>query len=506
MKKNLIIGLLILVQLTLNSQSIKAKKGNILYDDKVVGFVESKNINNESNYTFSDTTRKVVLTAVEKWYKYDPAKEPYRWLVFENADKTKKTELPIEFFRVFFTNENNLTKTLGKELHLFDANGFNTDTIRAFFEVSRPSLTAKYLGQKEVDEKMEVEGKKNLDAILPLIASDNRTIMGYGNSKPIGFVLPIGEDELFARFNIVDLDNQLVATIQWTLASYTNALEIKTYKGRIYNLDASRSDYQILRDRFYKIQKGVELLILKGFLFQHQIIDEKLANDKANIAQKELEKTQQKELRKKINSILQPIREKNTGNIYGKKGFAYFGNDDFFKPEHKVVGTIDFEYTDYNPKFKDSISFELLSLDTIKSDISNAAIITIDPYQNTVDGKVTPKKSWMLEARARDKFCIETVSGLRCFEGIKTQAEKPYFYEKIESNQIISVFIDPHYKNNVIFRLNEDKNGIFVSNSTQIQDLIKYLKKYPLALEEIKKCSSSNQIISNIKTIIQHIN
>lgn len=498
MKKTALTILLVLLSYISYSQSIKVKKGNILFDDKIVGYVESKQIENQSNYTYYDTTRKIILTAVEKWYKPDPNKEPIRWLVFHNADKTKTTELPIEFFRVYFTNDNNLTKSLAKDLHLITSDGYLLDSVRAFFEVSRPKLTEKYLGQKDADEKMASQSQKLLDEMQPILAQDNRTIMAYGN-KPIGIMNELANDN-FVKIALLDLDNQTVAVVNYYT---TGDAEIHTYKNEKLYFRSNSSQYRA--NRYLPVKDAVVQLITHGYLFQHQIVEEQIATKQAMIAQEEADKIAKKELRKKINSILQPIREERTGNLYGTPSTVYFGNDDFFKPDMTVIGNIDFEYTDYIPQFKDSVSFELLSLDTIQSPVAYAAILSIDPEKNTVGGMMTPKKQWLLEAKSRDKFCATKNGTKRCFEGIHTQVGKPNFYEIITENSLIKIAIDPYHKKSIAFKLHDEKKGVLVSESVHLKDLTKYLKKYPSAVEEINKYSSSADLLSNIHLILQYI-
>lgn len=470
MKKKATLSLILFFSLALFSQSIKVKKGVILYEDKPVGLIERKSINDESNYTCWDTAHNLIFTSVEKWYKYDPAKEPYRWLVFENADKTKKTELSIDDFRVYFTNENVLMKTLGKVFHLFDMNGFNKDSIQAFFNVERPSLTAKYLGQKEINDKLESQGKKALEEIYPLVSDDNSTITGYNNRKPIGKFQMVSADDREAKFNVLDLDNNVVANVTWTMINYSNSINVNTYRNQQISLDGSRSDFTDSKNQ--SLKKIAEKLISRGYLLQHQIAEEQAKIRQEKQAKIDLENAKIKAERDKIEaenfkykffsgSFIDNKGNKFSGQIYYQPYSIKTTGKRFSDIRHNVMYFICADGTDCKEfKSTDNTAMPISSSLISEMTINGTRYISKDVL---VKGLLKSYKNYLYSIKENDKFG---------------------FYERY-ANEDASIIEYVYW-----IKSNEKPIAEDVSEGK----LLDYFKDYPKAIEAIKAKKSAKEI------------
>lgn len=281
----------ILLFINVNAQKVKVKKGNVLIDGQAVAKVSAVG----SEYTFTSLNNDNKVITKSHRIKINDNLEK-KWITIYNSDKSKSTELDMEYFSASMNAKKLVAEFLMKKCNLITKNGVeNLDT---FLAKERPNLSDKYdklvyaeVAKQNDNKKRFLEFQIYTDEEKQQITSKRELIGSYKVIDNGGIRNNI--------YEIYDLDNNKVAIV--TTGSRETIVMLPFTNEKFFFDRTFGSD----------VTQAVNQLFLKDIFLGHQVKDDKIATQ---IAKKEMYKN-------KVKDKIQSLKDDSV-NIYNKKGYV----------------------------------------------------------------------------------------------------------------------------------------------------------------------------------------
>lgn len=258
MKIKLVLVATMFASVSVFSQEVKVKKGEIQIDGKSVAKIDKE----KNNYTISDLSGKALFTATitsQTPLKNNVSKN---WLQLTGSNGVVKELELIDKTSFSFGFEKPITQnlTLG-ENPLLPASGIDEAKINSFFQTEDRSISTA--------EDIRIEKDKETNRSEDALAADNKILISSvgiisANNQKIGYIVRkvTGTDGIqkFLSYTVLDINKIPVAQIDFSSydkANIQSGLVLKTFDGKslpikLANYTSERLEYDELAPRVIK--------------------------------------------------------------------------------------------------------------------------------------------------------------------------------------------------------------------------------------------------------------
>lgn len=431
LRKIVLSVLVIFLVFTANAQKIKIKKNEVLVDGKAI----SKFVVDGEDYVFTD------LNDDSKKFKVDfksirrDKKIIKKWLVVTNKDKSKSSEIEMEYLSITMSNKKAVAELFFKKYNILTLTGIDTQALDAFFDVERPS-------QSEIATAIvngDIENQKKLNNLnINVDTKAKRIFKGqipYSSSKA---------DERKRNANVI---KNLIGT--YNLSNTTDSFD----PGIITIYDLAKRKIAIAKDNGIKDFKVTLPYSKSEFTYTVRNNYRKNSFDEAKFI---IELTQQLFSNNvTLGNQISEIKQENSLAKTEQKKEAF---EDFKKNSRNIYFTKGYIIDAKKGKREGEIQF-IVQKPKTKSGIADLDMATLG---QRVTLKYLNKKNKTrfddFRSKSEEKFCISNEDeSERCFIGLRAKGkgvelaarglsslsfDTSYYYEIIKENGNIGIYKD----------------------------------------------------------------
>ncbi len=258
MKIKLVLVATMFASISVFSQEVKVKKGEIQIDGKSVAKIDKE----KNNYTISDLSGKALFTATitsQTPLKNNVSKN---WLQLTGSNGVVRELELIDKTSFSFGFEKPITENLTKSSDpLLPASGIDENKINSFFQTEDRSISTA--------EDIKIEKDKETNRSEDALAADNKILINSvgiisANNQKIGYIVRkvTGTDGIqkFLSYTVLDINKIPVAQIDFSSydkANIQSGLVLKTFDGKSFpiklaNYTSERLEYDELAPRVVK--------------------------------------------------------------------------------------------------------------------------------------------------------------------------------------------------------------------------------------------------------------
>lgn len=258
MKIKLVLVATMFASISVFSQEVKVKKGEIQIDGKSVAKIDKE----KNNYTISDLSGKALFTATitsQTPLKNNVSKN---WLQLTGSNGVVRELELIDKTSFSFGFEKPITENLTKSSDpLLPASGIDENKINSFFQTEDRSISTA--------EDIKIEKDKETNRSEDALAADSKILINSvgiisANNQKIGYIVRkvTGTDGIqkFLSYTVLDINKIPVAQIDFSSydkANIQSGLVLKTFDGKSFpiklaNYTSERLEYDELAPRVVK--------------------------------------------------------------------------------------------------------------------------------------------------------------------------------------------------------------------------------------------------------------
>lgn len=258
MKIKLVLVATMFASISVFSQEVKVKKGEIQIDGKSVAKIDKE----KNNYTISDLSGKALFTATITSQTPLQNNVSKNWLQLTGSNGVVRELELIDKTSFSFGFEKPITENLTKSSDpLLPASGIDEAKINSFFQTEDRSISTA--------EDARIEKDKETNRSEDALAADNKILISSvgiisANNQKIGYIVRkvTGSDGIqkFLSYTVLDINKIPVAQISfssWDKANVQSGLVLKTFDGKSFpiklaNYTSERLEYDQLAPRVVK--------------------------------------------------------------------------------------------------------------------------------------------------------------------------------------------------------------------------------------------------------------
>lgn len=381
---------LLIFCLQINAQKIKVKKDQVLLDKSPIAVFED--LGSTYNYANVGDKENPIFTVDYNFLKISESVTK-RWLVISDINKTKSTQVELEYLSFTLNNKKAISELLFKKYKILTSSGIDETALIDFLSVERPNLREEYnaLLKSEVEKENIVA---NVDVSVDtrqkkIFKGNDSSTNKESNDNLIGsYTYSISD----SRVSIYDLDKNSIAIATSSVFDEVTVILPQTNEEFTYK---ALKKFGINFENNPKYQSGfvrelVGHLYLKGITLGHQLRDQK----SARIAAKKAIAKQ------KYEEALE-----NSSNIYFTKGHV------IDEKAGKIEGHVQFivENVISPEDFKNVVDL----------DETNLGKRVVLKYTNA-KGKERLKT---YKSKDGEAFCVNLNNEEVCFRGVKVKGK-----------------------------------------------------------------------------------